>query len=141
MRGSLTRRRNCVSRRVAMTEPITNIFATVLERVHAAGQALVASGALPAAADLSRVVVEPPRDPSHGDMATNAAMVLAKDAGRKPRDLADAIAEKLRADDLIEKVDVAGPGFINLTLKPAVWVEALRAAIVAGADYGRSPMG
>ena len=97
MRGFLTRRRNCVSRRVAMTEAITNIFATVLDRVQAASQALIRSGVLPAAADLSRVVVEPPRDASHGDMATNAAMVLAKDAGRKPRELADVILHKVAA--------------------------------------------
>src|SRR5436309_10616140 len=114
----------------------SNIFATVLDRVHAALGALTASGALPAL-DAARVVVEPPRDASHGDMATNAAMVLAKDAGKKPRELAELIAEKLRADDLIAKVDVAGPGFINLTLKPNVWVAALRSTIVSGADFGR----
>ena len=83
------------------------------------------------------MLVEPPRDATHGDMATNAAMVLAKDAQKKPRELADLIADRLRADDLIEKVDVAGPGFINLTLKPAVWADALRSAIAGGADYGR----
>src|SRR6476619_1702002 len=94
----------------------SNIFATVLERVHAALAALTAAGALPAL-DASRVVVEPPRDPSHGDMATNVAMVLAKDTGRKPRELAELVAEKLRADSLISRVDVAGPGFINLALK------------------------
>jgi arginyl-tRNA synthetase len=94
-----------------------------------------------ASADLSRVVVEPPRDPSHGDMATNAAMVLAKDAGKKPRELAEAIADKLRADPVIAKVDVAGPGFINLTLKTYVWGEALLAVLEQGADYGRSTMG
>jgi arginyl-tRNA synthetase len=74
-------------------------------------------------------------------MATNAAMVLAKDAGRKPRELADALAELLRADPVVEKVDVAGPGFINMTLKPAAWLGALRAAVVMGADYGRSRTG
>jgi len=124
-----------------MTQPITNIFATVLDRVHAASQALMASGALPAATDLSRVVVEPPRDASHGDMATNAAMVLAKDAGRKPRELAELLAGELRADPLVAKVDVAGPGFINLTLKPEAWVSALRSAILTGSDYGRSDVG
>src|SRR5882724_9679859 len=113
-----------------------NIFATVLVRVQAALEALTVSGALPSGLALSRVLVEPPRDATHGDMATNAAMVLAKDAGKKPRELADAIAEKLRADDLIEKVDVAGPGFINLTLKAPVWAAALRAAIKAGPGYG-----
>ena len=88
---------------------------------------------MPAGIDQSRVTVEPPRDPAHGDMATNAAMVLAKDAGKKPRELAEAIAEKLRADDLVANVDVAGPGFINLTLKPAAWIEALRAALCGAA--------
>jgi arginyl-tRNA synthetase len=91
--------------------------------------------------DCSRVVVEPPRDPSHGDMATNAAMVLAKDAGKKPRELAEAIAEKLRSDDKVAKVDVAGPGFINLTLKPHVWREELRVALALGPGYGRSGIG
>jgi arginyl-tRNA synthetase len=86
-------------------------------------------------------VVEPPRDPSHGDMATNAAMVLAKEAGKKPRELADAIAAALRAEPLVAKVDVAGPGFINLTLKPHVWGEELRVILDSGADYGRSTMG
>src|SRR6266511_4288187 len=104
----------------------SNIFATVLDRVHAALAALKSAGNLPAL-DVSRVVVEPPRDAAHGDMATNAAMVLAKDAGRKPRALAELIAARLRADELIAKVDVAGPGFINLTLKPTAWFEALRA--------------
>jgi arginyl-tRNA synthetase len=74
-------------------------------------------------------------------MATNAAMVLAKDAGRKPRELAEAIAEKLRADDLVAKVDIAGPGFINLTLKPAAWIEALRSAIALREHYGKSDIG
>src|SRR5215208_4129250 len=114
----------------------SNIFATVLARVHAALGALTASGALPAL-EASRVVVEPPRDVTHGDMATNAAMVLAKDAGKKPRELAELIADQLRADDLIAKVDVAGPGFINLTLKPDVWADTLRSAINASVDYGR----
>ena len=70
-------------------------------------------------------------------MATNAAMVLAKEAKAKPRDLAEQIAERLRADALIAKVDVAGPGFINLTLIPAAWAEALRTVLREGADYGR----
>src|SRR3954471_13843224 len=93
----------------------SHLFATVLGRVHAVCAALAGEGVLPAGIDVSRVVVEPPRDASHGDMATNAAMVLAKDAKAKPRDLAEKIAEKLRADTLITAVDIAGPGFINLT--------------------------
>ncbi|MBX9774739.1 MAG: arginine--tRNA ligase [Xanthobacteraceae bacterium] len=118
-----------------------NIFALVLDKVRAANTALAADGVMTAGLDQSRIVVEPPRDPTHGDMATNAAMVLAKDAGRKPRELAEAIAGKLRADPLIEKVDVAGPGFINLTLKPAAWIGELRTVLTAGADYGRSSLG
>ena len=101
--------------------PETNVFAQILARVRAANDALIAEGVLPAGIDQSRVVVEPPRDPAHGDMATNAAMVLAKEAGRKPRELADAIAAKLRSAEHVAKAEVAGPGFINLTLEPAAW--------------------
>jgi arginyl-tRNA synthetase len=96
---------------------------------------------LPAGIDQSRVVVEPPREAAHGDMATNAAMVLAKDAGKKPRELAEAIAAKLRADSVVAKAEVAGPGFINLTLEPSAWIDALRAVLDAGAQYGRSDIG
>ncbi len=122
--------------KAAGTGESQHLFATMLARVRAA-----CADVLGAAADVSRIVVEPPRDPTHGDMATNAAMVLAKDAGQKPRDLADKIAERLRADDLVAKVDVAGPGFINLTLKPHVWGEELRVMLAAGKDYGRSDTG
>src|SRR5712671_2021403 len=118
-----------------------NIFALVLDKVRAANAALIADGLLPAGIDQSRVVVEPPRDAAHGDMATNAAMVLAKDAGKKPRELADAMAAKLRADPLVAKVEVAGPGFINLTLEPAAWPAALRTVLREGAGYGKSAVG
>ncbi|MFZ0425415.1 MAG: arginine--tRNA ligase [Xanthobacteraceae bacterium] len=118
-----------------------NIFAEMLARVRGATDALIADGILPPDIDRSRMTIEPPRDPSHGDMATNVAMVLAKDAGRKPRELAEAVAAKLRADELVAKVDVAGPGFINLTLKPAAWIDALRNAVKAGAHYGKSDIG
>src|SRR5476649_1488916 len=118
-----------------------HLFANVLARVHAVCHALASEGGWPANIDLSRVVVEPPRDASHGDMATNAAMVLAKEARAKPRDLAEAIAAKLRADDLIASVDVAGPGFINLSLKPKAWSDALRTVLREGASYGRSAIG
>jgi arginyl-tRNA synthetase len=113
-----------------------NIFAEMLTRIRSASDELIAAGALPAGIDLSRVTVEPPRDQAHGDMATNVAMVLAKDAGKKPRELADAYAEKLRADDLVTKVEIAGPGFINLTLKPAAWINALRRAVQLGREFG-----
>jgi len=121
--------------------PANNIFAEMLDRVRATGDALIAAGILPAGIDLSRITIEPPRDPAHGDMATNAAMVLARDAGRKPRELAEAIAEKLRAEKLVGKVDVAGPGFINLTLKPTAWIEALRGTVRLGSRYGASDIG
>ena len=118
-----------------------NIYVDMLDRVRRAHDALIAAGVLPAGIDQSRITVEPPRDPTHGDMATNAAMVLAKDAGKKPRDLAQAIAEKLRSDPLIGSVEVAGPGFINITLKPAAWIETLRIAVRLGPRYGRSEVG
>ncbi|SIO53181.1 arginyl-tRNA synthetase [Bradyrhizobium erythrophlei] len=118
-----------------------HLFADVLARVHAICAALATEGNWPDGVDFSRVVVEPPRDASHGDMATNAAMVLAKEAKTKPRDLAEKIAEGLRADALVASVDVAGPGFINLTLKPKVWADALRTVVREGEAYGRSAVG
>jgi arginyl-tRNA synthetase len=118
-----------------------HLFADVLARVHAICADLAAEGHWPAGIDFSRLVVEPPRDATHGDMATNAAMVLAKDAKAKPRDLADKIAEKLRADDLVASVDVAGPGFINLTLKPQVWADELRTVLRENVSYGKSSIG
>ncbi len=113
-----------------------HLFADMLARVHAACASVLGPNA-----DFSRVLVEPPRDPTHGDLATNAAMVLAKDAGKKPRELADKIAEALRGDDVVAKAEVAGAGFINLTLKPHVWGEELRVVLAAGGDYGRSDIG
>jgi len=119
----------------AATKP-QHLFADMLSRVCGATASVLGPGA-----ELSRVVVEPPRDATHGDMATNAAMVLAKDAGKKPRDLAESIAAKLRADDKVTSVEIAGPGFINLTLKPHVWGEELRLILEQGANYGRSNIG
>jgi arginyl-tRNA synthetase len=121
---------------MAGTPPPLHLFADVLTRVRAVCAAQLGSGA-----DLSRVVVEPPKDPTHGDMATNAAMVLAREARAKPRDLAEKIATGLRADDLVASADVAGPGFINLTLKPSVWTDTLRAVLREGCSYGRSAIG
>src|SRR5690348_2464719 len=114
------------------TAPSLHLFADVQARVRAICADLAADGGWSEGTDLSRVVVEPPRDSSHGDMATNAAMVLAKDAKSKPRDLAEQIVARLRNEDLIAKVDIAGPGFINLTLKPVAWVEALRTILCEG---------
>jgi arginyl-tRNA synthetase len=118
-----------------------NIFAEMLARIRRASDELIAAGVLPAGIDLSRATVEPPRDQARGDMATNIAMVLAKDAGKKPRELADAYAGKLRGDDLVGSVEIAGPGFINLTLKPAAWLNALRHAVMLGKEFGRTDIG
>ena len=126
---------------MASSAGTTNIFARVLGRVHGALERLSAAGAIPPGIDCSRVLVEPPRDPTHGDMATNAAMVLAKDAGAKPRALAEALAGALKDDPLLADVTVAGPGFVNLTLTRQAWLDELDAAIAAGPDYGRSNLG
>ena len=121
---------------MADTSLTQHLFANVLARVHA-----VCTAELGAVADLSRVVVEPPKDPTHGDMATNAAMVLAKEVKAKPRDLAEKIAGRLRNEEMIASVDVAGPGFINLTLKVSAWTDTLRAVLRAGGAYGKSAIG
>ena len=121
---------------MADTSSKQHLFAQVLARVHA-----VCAAELGVAADLSRVVVEPPKDPTHGDMATNAAMVLAKEAKAKPRDLAEKIAGRMRVDDLVASVEIAGPGFINLTLKVTAWTDALRSVLGEGNAYGQSAVG
>jgi arginyl-tRNA synthetase len=118
-----------------------NVFRLFEERVAQALGRLADAGDIPAGLAVGRVVVEPPRDPSHGDLATNAAMVLAKDAKTNPRALAERLAEDLRADARVVKVDVAGPGFINLTLAPGLFLDVLRSAVEAGTDFGRGRMG
>jgi len=118
-----------------------NLFADIKSLVLAALSGLEADGVLPDGLDYANVSVEPPRDPLHGDMATNAAMVLAKPAGLKPRDIAAALAQKLNEDDAIIAADVAGPGFLNLRLAPALWRGIIPVALKAGADFGRSDDG
>jgi len=118
-----------------------NLFSDIRDLVTASLEALAAEGVLPPGLDLSAVAVEPPRDPLHGDMATNAAMVLAKPAGLQPRAIADALAARLMADPRIAGADVAGPGFLNLRLDTAVWHSLLRATLLQGTDYGRSMLG
>jgi len=103
-------------------------------------------GALPETAGLSeavrgRFVVEPPRDPAHGDLSTNAAMVTAKDAGLKPRDLAEKIAAALKGEAGVAAVEVAGPGFINFRLDGTLYDNVLRSILAAGTGYGRSRLG
>ncbi|MBP6031007.1 MAG: arginine--tRNA ligase [Sphingobium sp.] len=102
---------------------------------------MIAAGELPAEINRKAVTVEPPRDPSHGDLATNAAMVLAKPAGLNPRALAETIAARLEALDEVESVSIAGPGFINMSLTPETWAEELREIERLGADYGKSDSG
>src|SRR5262245_12472389 len=118
-----------------------NVFQVFTQHVRTAVETLAKAGAVPATLDLSRIVVEPPREASHGDLATNAAMALAKDAGMKPRDLAEKIAAELQKLPEVTKTEIAGPGFINLVLDPMVWREALADTIRAGASYGRGTVG
>jgi arginyl-tRNA synthetase len=109
--------------------------------VAAANSALIQLGVLPGNIDFSRVVVEPTKDATHGDMATNSAMVLAKQANVNPRELAGKLAEQLLKDDQIEKAEVAGPGFVNLTLRASAWTDQLRKLLHEGTDFGRSQIG
>jgi len=118
-----------------------NVFQVFTEHVRSAVTTLAQAGVFPSPPDLSRIVVEPPREASHGDLATNAAMALAKDAGLKPRDLAEKIATELRKLREVTGTEIAGPGFINMTLDPAVWRMALAVIIRDGAEYGRSSVG
>lgn len=118
-----------------------NLFADIRELVVAELQGLMAAGVLPQGLDLAGVAVEPPRDQGHGEMATNAAMVLAKPAGMAPRAIADALALRLMADPRVAGADVAGPGFLNLRLQPAAWQGLLREVLVQGTGYGRSQLG
>ena len=118
-----------------------NVFSLFEGKIKAALENMAGAGVLPKGLDLSRITVEPPRDASHGDLATNAAMLLAKPAGLKPRDLAQMIADGLMADADVDKVDVAGPGFINLTLSPRVFQGVIGHVLEAGTDYGESDLG
>ena len=117
------------------------LYTRFRKQLDAALDALVAAGTLPEGLARGAVTVEPPRDPAHGDLSTNAAMVLAKPAATNPRALAEAIAEQLRLVDAVAEVDVAGPGFINLRLVPSVWADELRTIAEEGGDYGRSDAG
>jgi arginyl-tRNA synthetase len=114
-----------------------NIFAAFEARIGEALETLTRAGTLPEGLDRARVVVEPPRDPSHGDLATNAALVLAKEARTNPKALAEALAAELRQDPRVTEASVAGPGFINLRLDPAIYAEVVRAALREGDAYGR----
>ncbi len=114
-----------------------NVFTAIEQLVREQLAALAAEGALPAGLDLSAVAVETPRDPTHGDLATNAALVLAKAARMKPRDIADKLVAKLKADPRVTKAEAAGPGFINITLDVALWHQQIVSILQEGAGYGR----
>ncbi|RUU31197.1 arginine--tRNA ligase, partial [Mesorhizobium sp. M6A.T.Ca.TU.002.02.2.1] len=118
-----------------------NIFADFNARITRAVEALDLKDKDGGTLDLSRIAVEPPRDASHGDLATNAAMVLAKPTGQSPRALAERLAQALRADTDIAAAEIAGPGFVNLRLKDAFWQVHLTALLGEGRNYGRSTVG
>ncbi|MDE2435470.1 MAG: arginine--tRNA ligase [Sphingomonadales bacterium] len=119
----------------------TTLHAAFVGHVSAALDALEGEGVLPAGLNRAAVTVEPPRDASHGDLATNAAMVLAKPAGMNPRVLAEALVAKLEGVPAVTKAEIAGPGFINLRVDAAAWIDELRAIAALGGDYGRSSIG
>ena len=118
-----------------------NLFADIRSLVLECLAEMVTDGQLPEGLSMGNVTAEPPRDPAHGDMATNAAMVLAKAAGKKPRDIAEALAGKLTADARITSAEVAGPGFLNLRLAPSVWQGVVGAVLDSGTDFGRATLG
>ncbi|MEQ8356943.1 MAG: arginine--tRNA ligase [Kiloniellaceae bacterium] len=118
-----------------------NIFKHFKDVVVGELEQMAAAGNLPEGLDFSRVAVEPPRERAHGDLSTNAAMVLAKPAGRKPRDLAEVLAARLRGVAEVTGVEVAGPGFINLSLEPQAWYARLAEVLQAGSGYGASDLG
>ncbi len=121
--------------------PVTTLYARFAAHIDAALNTLEADGALTAGVDRRNVTVEPPRDASHGDLATNAAMVLAKPAGMNPRALAEALSAKLSALAEVAAVDVAGPGFINMKLTDDAWRSEVNLISAAGDAYGRSTLG
>ena len=117
------------------------LYTAFAAKIDAALTALAKEAVLPPHAPREGVSVEPPRDPAHGDLSTNAAMVLAREARTNPRALAEHIVEKLAGDPLVTSAEIAGPGFINLRLADANWLDELRAIARLGPDYGRSPLG
>ena len=123
-----------------MTQTKT-LYAAFADHIAAALDALEAAGTLPAGLSRAAITVEPPRDPSHGDLATNAAMVLAKPAGTNPRALAEALVGELLKVPSVTSAEIAGPGFINLRVAADAWISELRAIAAAGAGYGRSNVG
>jgi len=118
-----------------------NLFAEIRSLVIDSLQQMQAQGDLPDGLSFDAVTVEPPRDAAHGDMATNAAMVLAKPSSCKPRDIAQRLATLLSADPRLASVEVAGPGFLNLRLASTLWADVLRAILADPSGYGRATVG
>ncbi|HBS21911.1 MULTISPECIES: arginine--tRNA ligase [Thalassospira] len=118
-----------------------NVFSLLKSDIENQILALEKDGVLPAGSDTARITVEPPRDAAHGDAATNAAMLLSKAAGMKPRDLAEKLAEKLGTLDHIEQVEIAGPGFINLRMADDFWLSQITEVLENGKTYGNSNLG
>ena len=118
-----------------------NIFSMMKEHVVASIDALAAMGSLPPGLETGRIAVEPPREASHGDMATNAAMVLAKSASMKPRDLAEKLGQKLLECEGVSEIEIAGPGFINIRLDAFLWRDCLKNVLQQGVSFGTSTMG
>ena len=122
-------------------DKLMNLFSDIRSIVLSSLEILKNSGTLPEGLNFSNVTVEPPRDTLHGDMSTNAAMVLAKPAGVNPRFIAEALAELLMLDERVISADVAGPGFLNLRLTPEFWTSVIPVALAAGTNFGRSDIG
>ena len=118
-----------------------NLFAEIRSLVINSLQQMQTQGDLPDGLSFDAVTVEPPRDAAHGDMATNAAMVLAKPSKCKPRDIAEKLAALLSADPRLASVEIAGPGFLNLRLSPNLWADVLRAILTDQDGYGRATIG
>src|SRR5918994_4804730 len=118
-----------------------NPYRHFIGEIEAALKAMQAAGKLPPELDFPAITAEPPRDVAHGDIATNAAMVLAKAAAKKPRDIAEPLLARLKANSDVVDGAVAGPGFINLKIADSFWRDRLRDCLKAGIAYGDSPMG
>ncbi|MEK9991696.1 MAG: arginine--tRNA ligase [Paracoccaceae bacterium] len=118
-----------------------NLFTHVREILIDILHDLSTQGILPADTDFSQITVEPPKDSRHGDMATNAAMVLSKSVETKPRELAKIISESLSQNEIVLSVDIAGPGFINISLSEACWHSLLSSVLLNGINFGRSNIG
>ncbi len=118
-----------------------NVFKDFEAKIHDALNQMVQAGDLPSGLDFSRITVEPPRDPSHGDVSTNAAMILAKPAGKPPRAIADALVARLKDAATVTEAAVAGPGFVNLRIDTGFWLSRMADILNLGAGFGSSNLG